>query len=59
MVSNILVFQTKKEGKNNCHTLSIEEPSMESDPAGWIVAFFTETDRFMVMDDEELPHALC
>ena len=58
MVSNIL-FQTKKEGKNNCHTLSIEQSSMESDPAGWIAAFFTGTDGFMVVDDKELPHPLC
>ncbi len=32
------IISKKKEGKNNCHTLSIEQPNMESDLAGVPVA---------------------
>ena len=46
MVSKITLFQTNREGKNNCHTLSIDvfrcwfqlwPYIIDSDPAGWII----------------------
>ncbi len=36
---NILLFLTKKKGKNNCYTFSTQKKNKGSDPPGWITAF--------------------